>query len=158
MVRLIAFLLPIVLFMPSLASSQNQPYTKEGYRAQLFVPAGSGWQSRDVMLTFDNDRIILRAPKDDFASEAIKYSEMNRVEYSHTKSRRKIGAGMAFAGVFALPRLLGQVENRWLRINSEARETVLCLEKDNYEAVLLAFEVMLGRKVEGWDAPAVANQ
>src|SRR5215510_6477503 len=144
--------------MPSLASSQNQPYTKEGYRVQLFVPAGSGWQSRDGMLTFDNDRIILRAPKDDFGSEAgkkpseqllavIYYSEMNRVEYSRTKSHKKIGAGMALASIFALPLLLGHVENHWLRINSEARETLLCLEKDNYEAVLLAFEVMLGRKV-----------
>ena len=157
MVRSIALLLLIVWLMPLFASGQDQPYVK-GYRVRLFVPAGSGWQSRDVTLTFDNDRIILRAPKDDFASEAIKYSEMNRVEYSRTKSHRKIGAGMAVASIFALPLLLGQVENHWLTINSEARETFLCLDKDNYEAVLLAFEVMLGRKVAGWDVPAAANQ
>src|SRR5262245_61178307 len=157
MVRLIAFLLTMVLLVSSFAFSQNQRYTNEGYRVQLFVPEGSGWQSRDVMLTFDNDRIILRGPKDDSRSEAIKYSEMKRVEYSHTKSHRKIGAGMALgANVFAFPLLLRQAEIHWLRINSEARETFLCLEKDNYEAVLLAFEIMLGRKVEA--VPAQLSQ
>jgi hypothetical protein len=159
MVRLIASLLMMVLLLSSFAFSQNQRYPNEGYRVQLFVPEGSGWQSRDVMLTFDNDRIILRAPKDDFRSEAIKYSEMNRVEYSHTKTNRKIGAGTALAAnIFALPLLSRKVENHWLRINSEARETVLCLEKHNYEAVLLVFEIMLGRKVPGWDVPAAASQ
>jgi len=152
--RLIGFLLMMVS-MASFAFSQNQRYANEGYRVQLFVPEGSGWQSRDVLLNFDIDRIILRAPKDDFGSEAIKFSEMNRVEYTHTKSQRKIGGGMALAAnIFALPLLLRQVENHWLRINSETRETFLCLRKDNYEAVLLAFEIMLGRKVADGDVPA----
>jgi hypothetical protein len=159
MVRLIAFLFMTVLLTGSFAFSQNQRYANEGYRVQLFVPQGSGWQSRDVMLTFDIDRITLRSPKDDdFRSEAIKYSEMNRVEYSHTKTNRKLAAGAAVAAnVFALPLLFRRVENHWLRINSEARETLLCLEKDNYEAVLLAFEIMLGRKVDAVPARQPSN-
>lgn len=155
MVRLLAFPLIMVSLMSSFAFSQNQHHSNDGYRVQLYLPEGSGWQSRDVMLTFDNDRIILRALKDDFTSEAIKYSDMNSVEYSHTKTSRKIGAGTALAAnVFALPLLSRKIENHWLRINSETREAFLGLEKDNYEAVLLAFEIMLGRKIAGWDAPA----
>src|SRR5262245_57038986 len=115
--RLTGFLLMMVS-MSSFAFSQNQRYANEGYRVQLFVPEGSGWQSRDVLLNFDIDRIILRPPKDDFGSEAIKFSEMDRVEYTHTKSQRKIGAGMALAAnIFALPLLLRPVENHCLRIN-----------------------------------------
>lgn len=158
-VRLMAFPLMMVLLVSSFAFSQNQRNPTEGYRAQLVVPARSGWESKDVMLTFDRDHIILRLAKDDLMSETIRYSDISRVEYSHTKNHRKIGGGAAVAAnISAPPLLMRQGENYWLTIDSEGHETYLSLEKDNYQAVVSTFQTMVGNKLEGWDAPAVASR
>jgi hypothetical protein len=154
--RLIAFPLIMALLISSPALSQSEHRTNEAFRAKLFVPAGTGWQSKDVVVNFEHEQIVL-TPKDESIAVLIDYADINRLEYSHSKNHRKISVPMALAtNVFALPLLLNQVENHWLTVQSERSKTYLNLDKDNYESVLKAFEANLGRKVTGWNVDAVA--
>jgi hypothetical protein len=47
--------------MSSFAFSQIPRHTNEGYHVQLFVPVGSGWESQDVLLNFDNAIVLFSA-------------------------------------------------------------------------------------------------
>jgi hypothetical protein len=51
----------VVLLMSSFAFSQIPRHTNEGYHVQLFVPVGSGWESQDVLLNFDNAIVLFSA-------------------------------------------------------------------------------------------------
>jgi hypothetical protein len=61
------------------------------------VPVGSGWESQDVLLNFDNAIVLFSAVDSRLKADSITYSKMNRLEYSHTKGHRKIGVGIALA-------------------------------------------------------------
>jgi hypothetical protein len=148
MMRFIALALTMALLNCSLAFSQSGRQGDETFRVKLFVPAGSDWQSRDVMLSFEQDRIVLRPMKEDINAEVFKYSEIKSVEYSHAKTRRKTSVAKGIAmNIFALPGLFKKVESHWLTVHSGGNQTFLNLDKGNYKAVVAAFEANTRLKV-----------
>jgi hypothetical protein len=155
--QLIALPLIMALLISSAAFGKDEDRTNEAFRAKLFRPEGTGWQSEDVVVNIEHDQIVLRSPNGQSEAVTIAYREIKGIEYSHSKSRRKIRLPMALAAnAFAFPLLLNQVESHWLTVQSERHETVLNLDKDNYQSVLAALETNLGRKVTGWNLEAAA--
>jgi hypothetical protein len=155
--RLIAFPLAMALLISSTAFSQGEHRTNETFRVKLVTQTGEDkWQARDVMLSFEHGRMVLRTPKNE-AAGSFNYSDIKSVEYSHTRTRRKVGTGTAAAAnVFALPLMLKEVDEHWLTVHLDNDQTFLSLDKDNYNTVLAAFESNAGMKVAGWSGATVA--
>ena len=156
-VRLILFASIMALLNFSFAFSQSEGQATESFRVKLFVEDGPNkWQSKDIVLSFEKDYIVLRAPKNEFVTEFISYAEIQSAEYSHLQTQRKVSSAMAIASTVFAPLLLKKVDEHWLTVQSEKNSTYIFLDKHKYEPVLVAFEAHVGKKVKGWSVGTVA--
>jgi hypothetical protein len=150
--RSIVFALTLSLMSLSFAFSQSERPKVDSFRVKMLIPDGSNWKMRDAVLDFEQSRIVLRAPKDDFKSVSMTYNEVKRAQYSNTPDRQSIPPAFGLAAnVFAFPLVFRNVETHRLTVQSETGETSITLDKTNYRDVVAAFENHAGRKVAGWD-------
>lgn len=152
-VRLIVFPLALALLLSTSAFCEDSAFP-----VKLLVNTSNGWQTKNVVLNFEADRLVLRTPKDESQTDSIQYSDIKTVEYSYSKEQRRMGSATALAAnLFALPLMMKPVENHWLSVHFDQTETLLNLDKKSYQTVLSAFEAKSGKKVIGWNVTAVAS-
>lgn len=158
-VRWTAFLLAMALLLSSSAFSQSERSASNVFTVKVFEREDNRWQSRDVILSFDVDRITLRTLKDYSQTESIRYSEIKGAEYSHSMGNRTISSATALAAnIFAFPLMMRKMDEHWLTLESPTHQTFLNLERDNYQDVVAAFQSKVGWKVAGWDVTSVAGR
>jgi hypothetical protein len=156
-VRLILFASTMALLNFSFAFSQNEGQATESFRVKVFVEEGSNkWQSKNIVLSFEKDFIVLRAPQNEFMTQFISYAEIQSAEYSHLEHQRKINPVTAVASTVFAPLLLKKVDEHWLTVQAEKDSTYIFLDKRTYRAVLVAFEARVGKKVKGWSVRTIA--
>jgi hypothetical protein len=157
MLRLIVFPLTFALLFSASAFSEDQHSANSIFPVKLYINTASGWESRDAVVNFEADRLVLRTPKDESQTDSIQYSDINAVEYSHSIEQRKMSVATALAANVFAPVMMRPVENHWLLVRFDQTETYLNLDKKNYQSVLAAFEAKSGKKVKGWNVTAVAS-
>jgi hypothetical protein len=146
--RVIAFCLALVVLNFALAFGQNVA-TDSGFHVNLVVRKGADWQSKKAMLNFERDRLILRASKGELSAQSIPYKEITVVQYTHESGRGSMSPATALAGNFFALGLMKPTQRHWLTIGASGIPTFLSLDKDNYKAVVAAFQAN-GVKVTGW--------
>jgi len=141
-----------------MAFSQSELQGKGTFEnVRLLIPIGDKFKATDVMVRFEPDRMIVRTMKDGEGVKVFPYSKIRSAEYIFSKGPRYQGnTGMILMTNFlAIPLFVQKVERYRLEVESDQDSALLDLDKDNYKALLSAFEVSSGRKVaaEGTLAP-----
>ena len=141
-----------VLLSFSLAFSQSPRPAADTFRVKMLIAEGANWKAKDAMLNFEQNRIVLRAAKDDFKTVSMTYNEISGAEYSHSADPQKIPTTFALiANVFALPWIARKADSHWLTVKSETSEASITLDETNYRDVVAAFQDHVGQKVTGWN-------
>ncbi len=119
-------------------------------KSQLVVQQGDKSKMVDVLVVFEEDRLLLTNKKKGEVLKTFEYKDIKSAEYSHSKHPRwKSGAGFAVVvGVFALPLFFLKGKKHWLTIQSQGDYAVLKLDKKNYKFINAAFEGHSGIEVE----------
>lgn len=144
---------------PTLAES-GRPGTDVFDRVELLVVSGDKTERVPVRLRLDADMLLVESRKTGAVIKSFRYSDISGAEYSYSKHPRwKAGAGTAIgsAVVFplailalpvAIPLAFSKSKRHWLTIKTDSDYAVLKLDKRNQKAILPAFEVHSGVKVE----------
>ena len=120
-------------------------------KSQLVVQQGDKSKMVDVLVVFEEDRLLLTNKKK--TSEVLKtfeYKDIKSAEYSHSKHPRwKTGTALIIPlTIFALPFFFMKGKKHWLTIQTEGDYAVLKLDKKNYKFINAAFEGHSGVEVE----------
>jgi hypothetical protein len=149
--------LTVLVLSCAVAFGQSELQGKEFNKVKMLLPMGDGFQATDVMVLFESNRLVVRST----GGEDLKifpYSDIKRAEYTFSKGPRyqATPAMMAMANLFAIPLFVTKVERHRLEVQSDQTSVLLDLSKDNYKALLTAFQASTGRKVaaDGTLAPA----
>src|SRR5262245_481148 len=155
--RIIVSGLTLLALSCAVAFGQSELQGKEFNKVKMLMPMGDSFQATDVTVIFESNRLVVRSA----SGEELKifpYSGIRSAAYTLSKGPRYQGtpATMAMANVFAFPLFVQKVERHRLEVQSDQTSVLLDLNKDNYKALLTAFQSNTGRKVvaDGTLAPA----
>ena len=146
MKKLIATL-TMFLFLYSALGIDPETFQK----SQLAVQQGDKSKLVDVLVVFEEDRLLLTDKKEkDEVLKAFDYKDVKSAEYSHSKHPRwKSGTALLIPlSVFAIPFFFMKGKKHWLTIQTEGDYAVLKLDKKNYKFINAAFEGHSGVEVE----------
>ena len=154
--RIIVSVLTLFVLSCAVAFGQSEKGVFDNVR--LLMPMGDGFKAIDVMVRFEGDRLVVRSTKDPDDVKIFRYSDIRSAAYTFSKGPRYQAntAMIVTANVLAFPLFLNKVERYRLEVQSDKDSALLDLNKDNYKALLTAFQANTGRKVaaDGVLAPA----
>jgi hypothetical protein len=158
MKKIIVSGLALVLFSCTMAFGQSELQGKGTFEnVRLLIPIGDKFKATDVMVRFEADRMVVQTMNSSDEIKIFPYSNIKSAEYMVSKGPRyQANTGMIVAANFlAIPLFVQKVERHRLEVLSDRDSALLDLDKDNYKALLSAFEASTGRKVaaEGTLAP-----
>ncbi len=150
--KAIAFV-SILVAMAAPPASLSQTTSKRPVfnKIQMIVQDGENFDQKPVVVTFLDDSILIE-PENSLLKKTFNYNEIERAEYSYSKSPRwKTGLGVG-AAAFAFPPLflvaipLGFTKHRrhWLTLRSESDFVVLKLSKSSRKVFIPTLETKAG--------------
>ena len=157
--RIIVSGLTLFVFSCAIAFGQSQVQGKGTFdNVRLLIPVGDGFKATDVILRFESDRLVVRSTKVPEDVKTFRYSDIRSAAYTFSKGPRYQAntAMIVTANVLSFPLFINKVERHRLEVQSDKDSALLDLNKDNYKALLTAFQASTGRKVaaDGVLAPA----
>ena len=119
-------------------------------KSKLVVQQGDKSKMVDVLVVFEEDRLLLTNKKKGEVLKTFEYKDIKSAEYSHSKHPRwKTGTALIIPLTnFALPFFFMKGKKHWLTIQTEGDYAVLKLDKKNYKFINAAFEGHSGVEVE----------
>ncbi len=138
--------LTMFLFLYSALGIDPETFQK----SQLVVQQGEKSKMVDVLVVFEEDRLLFTDKKKSEVLKAFEYKDIKSAEYSHSKHPRwKTGTALIIPlTIFALPFFFMKGKKHWLTIQTEGDYAVLKLDKKNYKLINAAFEGHSGVEVE----------
>ncbi len=138
--------LTMFLFLYSALGIDPETFQK----SQLVVQQGEKSKMVDVLVVFEEDRLLLTNKKKNEVLKTFEYKDIKSAEYSHSKHPRwKTGTALIIPlTIFALPFFFMKGKKHWLTIQTEGDYAVLKLDKKNYKFINAAFEGHSGVEVE----------
>jgi len=119
-------------------------------KSKLVVQQGDKSKMVDVLVVFEEDRLLLTNKKKSEVLKTFEYKDIKSAEYSHSKHPRwKTGTALIIPlTIFALPFFFLKGKKHWLTIQTQGDYAVLKLDKKNYKFINAAFEGHSGVAVE----------
>jgi hypothetical protein len=119
-------------------------------KVKFLVPDGDKTRERDVVLRLQGDRLAIEDEDLGSTLRVLPYASIDGGVYSLSKHPRwKSGlVAVAAVGVFAAPIFFMKGTKHWFTLHSGDDFVVLQLDKNNYRAILPAFEKRSGISVD----------
>ena len=115
--------LTMFLFLYSALGIDPETFEK----SQLVVQQGEKSKMVDVLVVFEDDRLLLAKKKKSEVLKTFEYKDIKSAEYSHSKHPRwKTGTALIIPlTIFALPFFFMKGKKHWLTIQTEGDYAVL---------------------------------